>query len=107
MKVYDVIAITGEYNDPQTGQQKPRFENAGAIVQNSEGKLTLLLKKTFNPAGLAEPDRDSVALLVREPQQRAQQAMQAQHMQPNGQSMTPQKAQQVPHADEFGDSIPF
>lgn len=74
MKKYDVVAIVGEYTNSQ-GEQKPKYKNVGAVIQNTNGGLNLLLDKTFNPAGLAQPDKESVILSLFEPQQRAQQAM--------------------------------
>lgn len=108
MKVYDVVARTGSYID-QSGQEKGRFENVGAVIQNSNGGLNLLLKKTFNPAGLAEPDKESVLLSLYEPKQPAQQAAQNAGYVQNGQPMTPQQVkQQAAYRQQApDDNIPF
>lgn len=98
-KRYDVVARVGSYVD-QSGQEKGRFENVGAVIVNSNGGFNLLLKKTFNPAGLAEPDKESIILSLFEPQQSGQQAPQAAPQQ------RAQQPQQMPPND-FEDSIPF
>lgn len=89
MKKYDVVARLGSYTD-RNGQEKSRFENVGVVIQNSNGGFNLLLKKTFNPAGLAEPGQESVILSLFEPQsqqqapqQTAMQAQAPQHTQPD------------------------
>ena len=66
MKKYDVVARIGSYTDNQN-QEKGRFENVGVVIQNKNGGFNLLLKKTFNPAGLATPDQESVILSLFEP----------------------------------------
>ena len=68
MKKYDVVAKVGEYRD-RNGETKPRWKNVGAVITTDKGHA-LLLDKTFNPAGLAEPDRESVLLSLFEPKER-------------------------------------
>ena len=88
-KKYDVVAKVGEYQD-QSGQTKPRWQNVGAVVTTENGHA-LLLNKTFNPAGLAEADRESIMLNLFEPKQRDQQAPQ----------------QSAPPADDWDSDLPF
>lgn len=58
-KQYDVVVKTGEYQ-AQDGSMKGRYENIGVMMQGDNGPY-LLLKRTFNPAGVANPDnRDTV-----------------------------------------------
>ncbi len=66
-KKYDVVAIVGQYKDRTTGNMKPRYKNVGVVVENANGGLTVLLDKTFNPAGLATPEFESVPLSLFEP----------------------------------------
>jgi len=70
-KRYDVVARVGSYTD-SSGQEKGRFENVGAVIMNQNGGFNLLLKKTFNPAGLAEPDKECILLSLFEPKQQEQ-----------------------------------
>ena len=93
-KKYDVVARVGSYKD-QTGQEKGRFENVGAVISNQNGGFNLLLKKTFNPAGLAEEGKESIILSLFEPQQQGQQRPQ--------QAPAPQAAP----AGDFDQDIPF
>ena len=88
-KKYDVVAKVGEYQD-QSGQTKPRWQNVGAVITTENGHA-LLLNKTFNPAGLAESDRESIMLNLFEPQPRQAQAPQ----------------QSAPSADDFDEDLPF
>ena len=87
MRKYDVVAITGRKND------KPIYKNVGCILEK-EGKHYLLLDKTFNPAGLAEKDRDCVLLSLFAPKVKEQTPNIT-----NGYAPTTK--------DDFGDTIPF
>ena len=58
-KLYDVTVKTGEYTNQQ-GETKGRYENIGTMMQGDNGPF-LILKRTFNPAGVPNPDnKDSV-----------------------------------------------
>lgn len=63
-KIRDIVAKVGEYQDHNTGETKGRYENVGALFQSdSDGSLFIMLKRTFNPAGVPNPEnRDSVLL---------------------------------------------
>ena len=59
----DLAVKTGSYTDNQ-GNQKNRYENIGKVMQGQDG-LYLLLKKTFNPAGVhTEPGKDMIVVSV-------------------------------------------
>jgi len=68
MKRYDIVAKTGTYTNAQ-GEEKNRYLNVGAVIQGQNGPY-IMLNKTFNPAGLAEPDRESIILSLFEAKQR-------------------------------------
>jgi len=58
-KLYDVTVKTGEYTNQQ-GETKGRYENIGTMMQGDNGPF-LILKRTFNPAGVPNPEnKDSV-----------------------------------------------
>lgn len=58
-KIYDLAVKIGTYK--KDGKDKNRYLNVGCILVNDEGQLTMLLNKTFNPAGVpSDPDRDSI-----------------------------------------------
>ena len=42
-KIYDVVYPESEYTDPETGQQKTRWKNCGAIIKSQAGKISLKL----------------------------------------------------------------
>jgi hypothetical protein len=59
-KIKDLAVKTGEYT--VNGETKGRYENVGAVMQGDNGKF-IMLKRTFNPAGVPNPDgRDSVLI---------------------------------------------
>ena len=61
-KTHDLTVKVGEYQ--KGGETKGRYENVGQILSDGDNKL-LLLKRTFNPAGVPNPDdKDSVILSV-------------------------------------------
>lgn len=62
-KVKDIAVKTGEYQ--KDGQTKGRYENIGSIFKTDDGGTFILLKRTFNPAGVPNPeDRDTVLISV-------------------------------------------
>lgn len=62
-KVKDIAVKTGEYQ--KDGQTKGRYENIGSIFKSDDGGTFLLMKRTFNPAGVPNPDnRDTVLISV-------------------------------------------
>lgn len=111
-KLYDVVARVGSYTDAN-GQEKGRFQNVGAVIQNSNGGMNLLLAKWFNPAGLAKDGKESVILGLFEPPINAQQAgaqaglqpQQPQYRQQNGAPMNPQQVKN--QYAQNGQDIPF
>ena len=61
-KTHDLTVKVGEYQ--KGGETKGRYENVGQILSDGDNKL-LMLKRTFNPAGVPNPDdKDSVILSV-------------------------------------------
>ena len=61
-KLYDLAVKTGSYTN-KAGEEKGNWENVGTIMQKDDGNKMILLKRTFNPAGVPNPDnRDSVIL---------------------------------------------
>ena len=59
-KIKDLAVKTGSYQD-RDGATKNRYENIGALFKSDDGSVYLMLKRTFNPAGVeVEPGRDSI-----------------------------------------------
>lgn len=89
-KVYDVVAITGEYTDGN-GETKPRYLNCGVVLQTDKGfklKLEAIPVESNGWFNLYEPKQQS----------QGQQA-------PQQQAPAPQPAQQQP-AGGFGSNNP-
>ena len=112
-KIADLAVKTGEYQ--KDGEMKGRYENIGSLMQGDKGHF-LILKRTFNPAGVPNPeDKDSIIVSCFEqqsnnqqqaPQQR--QAPQQQHVQ-QPQQQRPQNLNQynqAPPATQGSDDIP-
>lgn len=108
-KVYDVAVKTGSYTG-NDGQPKGRYENVGSVLKNDDGSVYMILKRTFNPAGVVNPDnRDSLVLSFFTPKdnngQHAQQPAQNNGgYTQNAQQRTPQ---QQPQQNSFDNDIPF
>ena len=97
-KTHDLVVKVGEYQ--VNGETKSRYENIGSMMQGDKGPF-LILKRTFNPAGVVNPEnRDSLIVSCFEPQQNKQQAPQQHHSAP------PMEPAQAPITD-FDDDIPF
>jgi hypothetical protein len=70
-KKFDCVVAVGEYQDAQ-GETKTRWQNVGAVLQTDNGHM-MLLDRTFNPAGMVNPDgRTNVIINLFEPQERQQ-----------------------------------
>jgi hypothetical protein len=62
-KLKDLAVKTGSYE--KNGETKSRFENVGSLFDDGKGGQFILLKRTFNPAGVpTEPDRDQILVSV-------------------------------------------
>lgn len=59
-KKYDVAVKVGEYE--KGGEIKGRYINVGAILQGKDGPY-LVLERTFNPAGVPNPENRSNLIL--------------------------------------------
>lgn len=58
-KKYDLAVKVGEYQ--KNGETKGRYENIGSVMVNDDGGEFILIKRTFNPAGVPNPQgKDSV-----------------------------------------------
>jgi len=58
-KIYDLCVAVGKYQ--KDGQEKTRYENIGTVLQKDDGGKFIVLKRTFNPAGVPNPDnKDSI-----------------------------------------------
>ena len=86
-KLYDCMVAVSKYKD-QNGNDKTKWENIGAIWQNQDQNgntyETLMIKRTFNPAGLdARDGADSVRVSLFKPQPKQQQGGYQQQGQPS------------------------
>lgn len=90
-KIRDLAVKVSEYTDGQ-GQTKGRYENVGSMMKGDDGGIFLIFKRTFNPAGVPNPEgRDSLMISCFElrdqqqgqPQQGQQQQRQASQQQQN------------------------
>lgn len=96
-KLYDLVVKTGEYTS--NGETKGRYENVGSIMQGDNGQF-MILKRTFNPAGVANPEnKDSIIVSCFEPKDQNQQA-------PQQQGYAQQAPQQAPAQPAYGQQAP-
>ena len=83
-KLFDAVVKTGEYTDNQ-GNTKGRYENVGSVMQSDNG-MFMVLKRTFNAAGVPNPDcKDSVIVSFFEQNNQQQGQQQGQNTQQNQQ----------------------
>ena len=73
-KTHDLAVKTGTYTDRQ-GNEKGRWQNVGSVLETNDGGRVILLNRTFNPAGVPNPEgRDTVMLSMFEPKDKDQQS---------------------------------
>lgn len=69
-KKFDAVVKTGTYQS--NGETKNRYENVGLVMENDKGELMVLLKKTFNPAGVpTDAGRDNIIINLYPPKDKA------------------------------------
>lgn len=96
-KSMDIVAKTGEYQDPQTGMAKERYENVGSLMTGDDGRQFIIMERWFSPAGLPNPqNRSSVILSLFEPNNGQQQHAPQQQYAPQGQQQYAPQGQQPP-----------
>lgn len=60
-RIADLAVKTGTYQ--KGGETKNRYENIGSVFQDDNGGEFMTLKRTFNPAGVPNPDgKDSIII---------------------------------------------
>jgi hypothetical protein len=81
-KKYDLAVKTGEYTD-SSGKKKGRYLNIGSVMANDDGGEFILINRTFNPAGVPNPDnKDSVLVSKFESDKKGNGKAQAEHQEP-------------------------
>jgi len=59
--IYDLAVKTGSYE--KDGQTKGRYQNVGKVMEDNDGGKFVILNRTFNPAGVPNPEsRDTVLI---------------------------------------------
>lgn len=60
-KIKDLAVKVGSY--VKDGKEKGRYINIGMVMQKDDGGEFILLNRTFNPAGVPNPDnKDSIII---------------------------------------------
>lgn len=54
-KIYDLAIATRRYTD-RDGKEKSAYENVGSVLEMDDGGKMILLKRSFNPAGVPFKD---------------------------------------------------
>ena len=60
-KVYDLAVKTGSYTN-KNGETKGRYQNVGSVMEGDNGQF-IILDRTFNPAGVPNPDNKSSVIV--------------------------------------------
>jgi len=68
-KLYDLVITTGSYTNSQ-GEVKKQYKNVGIVKQGENGQY-ILLDRTFNPAGVPNPEnKDMLIISMFEPKEK-------------------------------------
>ena len=62
-KTHDLAVKVGSYES--NGETKGRYINVGLVMKDEEGKSIILLNRTFNPAGVPNPDNKDTVIISR------------------------------------------
>ncbi len=60
-KIKDLAVVVGKYQ--KGGETKNRYLNVGCILQGDDGGKFMLLERTFNPAGVPNPEGKNTVLI--------------------------------------------
>lgn len=60
-KIKDLAVKLGAYQ--KDGETKHRFQNVGVVLKSDDGNTFILLDRTFNPAGVPNPDGKETVLI--------------------------------------------
>lgn len=103
-KTHDLAVKVGSYTDGQ-GNQRNRYVRVGAIFRKDDGSEFMSIDRTFNPAGVPNPENKEAVLISRfevkprdgqQPQQQAHQQAPAAKPASTGSGF-----------DDMDDDIPF
>lgn len=64
-KKYDLAVKTGSYT--KNGEEKGRYVNIGSVMAKDDGGEFILLNRTFNPAGVPNPENRDTVLVSKFP----------------------------------------
>jgi hypothetical protein len=101
-KKYDLAVVVDSYPDPQdSSKRKNKYLNIGCVMERDDGGEFILLDRTFNPAGVPNPDNRSTIIVSKfEIKDRNQQQ--------SGSASNPVRHNNPPSADNFDDTdVPF
>jgi len=101
---HNLSVKVGEYTNNQ-GETKGRWKNVGRMIEADDGSNYLIMDRTFNPAGVINPDnRDAITISLFEVEEQ-----QAAAPQQAPQRAAPQRAAAVAPVPAQGpdDDIPF
>lgn len=99
VKTHDLAVKVGTYT--QNGQEKGRWENVGQVMNGENGEV-LLLKRTFNPAGVPVAEgKDSIIVSKFPVRDRERDAI------TRSESSVPRASAPASSGGEFNDEIPF
>lgn len=61
-KIKDLCVVTSKYTN-RDGVEKSNYLNIGAIIQKDDGGKFMILNRTFNPAGVPNPDNKDTLIV--------------------------------------------
>jgi len=62
-KVSDLAVKVGTYE--RNGETKGKYINVGLVLEKDDGGSMILLNRTFNPAGVPNPDNKDTVIISR------------------------------------------
>lgn len=99
-KIYDLAIATRRYTDRE-GNEKSAYENVGSVLEMDDGGRMILLKRSFNPAGVPFKDGgDQIVISMFVPKEKDGQ--QSSHNEAKANAYQPK-----PAVADFDDDIPF
>lgn len=99
-KIFDLAVATGKYTD-KNGQDRTRWENIGEMYRGDNQNIFIMMKPTFNPAGVArEQNSDRIMISCFAPNNNNKKGN-ANNYQGNNQSQVQQPQQQQPSNGNF------
>lgn len=105
--VKELSVVVGQYTN-KAGETKNRYKNVGSILESDDGNNFILLDRTFNIAGVPNPEnRDTLLVNIFDPKPKDGQAQPEPPRQQSAHNQAKSNGYAPKDVAEIDDDLPF